>query len=219
MHSATGDIIYSFRRGERGLQLSSTAVHPVVARSEPKKPVAPGGPLPTEVTLTNGVTLHHVTVVQWQSDKLVLRHDGGTAPIRLEHIIPDHRAHFTANLQRELELQTAANNYAARQGEAEQQMRSYQEQMQTASVERQAQRQAEIEEAISHHRLMVGMTMLQVRSSWGTPNRTTTITHEYGPGTVWFYDGRGIDAGGNAANAGVSFIGDIVVSLYNVKAR
>ena len=42
--------------------------------------------MPTEITLTNGVVLHKVSVVRWSDNYVVLRHAGGADPIRYENI-------------------------------------------------------------------------------------------------------------------------------------
>ena len=219
MPSTMGDIVYSFQRGEAGIQLSSTVVHPVMAPPAPRKVVKAGDPLPTEITLTNGVKLHQVKVVNWQPDVLTLQHVGGTDPIRLAYIVPEDRAYFTANMERALEMQRNLHQARVQLSQAEQQLQSYQQQRQAAEDERRTGRSAEIEEEIAHHRLMVGMTMDQVRRSWGSPSRINTINDVTGTGTLWIYDGRGVDANGNAANAGVGFSGDHVMGLYNVKLR
>jgi hypothetical protein len=217
-NSAVGDIIYTFRSGEDRIQLSSTVVHPLypmVVRVMPRMPAVPGCPLPSEVTLTNGLVLHHVTVVQWQPDTVILKHTAGTDPIRLERIAPEDRVYFMANIQRGLAQQKAAYDLAARASDYDQRAHANEQQAQSAFAEK----EAEIQEAVSQHRLLVGMTMDQVRASWGPPSRSNSITGAEGQGSLWFYDGRGIDSNGNTANAGVGFNGDVVASLYNVKAR
>lgn len=51
-------------------------------------------PLPQDVTLTSGVTLHHVSVVKWGNEQVVLKHDGGADPIRYSNMVAADRAAF-----------------------------------------------------------------------------------------------------------------------------
>ena len=41
---------------------------------------------PTELKLTNGATLHHVSVVRWEKDQVILKHAAGVDPVRYDHI-------------------------------------------------------------------------------------------------------------------------------------
>lgn len=53
----------------------------------------PIAPLPRDLKLTNGATLRNVSILRWRGpDLVVLKHAGGAAPVRLEHIAEEHRA-------------------------------------------------------------------------------------------------------------------------------
>jgi hypothetical protein len=47
---------------------------------------------PTELKLTNGATLHSVSVVRWEKDRVILKHAGGIDPVRYDHIDSAQRA-------------------------------------------------------------------------------------------------------------------------------
>jgi hypothetical protein len=47
---------------------------------------------PTELKLTNGATLHRVSVVRWEKDQVILKHAAGVDPIRYDHIDATQRA-------------------------------------------------------------------------------------------------------------------------------
>jgi hypothetical protein len=47
---------------------------------------------PTELKLTNGATLHNVSVVRWEKDRVILKHAGGADPVRYDHIDAGQRA-------------------------------------------------------------------------------------------------------------------------------
>ena len=47
---------------------------------------------PTDLKLTNGATLHSVSVVRWEKDRVILKHAGGIDPVRFDHIDAAQRA-------------------------------------------------------------------------------------------------------------------------------
>jgi hypothetical protein len=51
---------------------------------------------PSEVKLTNGAVLHKCSPVRWTSDYVVIKHVGGTDPIRFSAIAPEQRAEIMA---------------------------------------------------------------------------------------------------------------------------
>jgi hypothetical protein len=63
---------------------------------------------PTELKLTNGATLHRVSVVRWEKDQVILKHAAGVDPIRYDHIDATQRATV-------LEVRDAAVSAAANQ--------------------------------------------------------------------------------------------------------
>jgi hypothetical protein len=70
--------------------------------------------LPTEVTLTNGVTLHQATPLRWAKDKVTLKHTGGVDPIRFSNMADADRKTFEEArdyyLQRQSERDEEARN-------------------------------------------------------------------------------------------------------------
>lgn len=52
--------------------------------------------LPETVKLTNGAVLKKISVIRWNSDGVVLKHQGGADPIRFVHIDASQRATFEA---------------------------------------------------------------------------------------------------------------------------
>ncbi len=223
MTLAVDNIVYSFRRGAKGLQLSSMVVHASDGTTTPGKAPDLDGPTPTEIRLTNGVRLREVKVLQWSPDSLLIQYVGGTVPIRLVNIHPEDRAYFTANMDKALQAQKdeamkAAQRNAAQSHLAEMQQQIYQ--VNTAQVEEmQAAHEAALDDAIGHHRLAVGMTTSQVRRSWGTPSRINQVDTEMGHAILWSYEGRGVDEHGAVIDAGVAFINDQVEILLNVRAK
>ncbi|MDB6127546.1 MAG: hypothetical protein JWM35_1442, partial [Verrucomicrobia bacterium] len=148
-------------------------------------------------------------------DKVVLKHLAGTDPITYERMIPEQRAMFEAQRERGLEFQMQGYARAAAVDDMRQKERSAEQ----ASARAREELAAQIDAAISEHRLLVGMTMDQVKRSWGLPTRTVAVDGTNGQGVMWVYDGRGMDTHGNVTTAGIGFIGDAVVQLFNVKAR
>jgi hypothetical protein len=211
--SAIGEIIYQFHRGERGLIVQSMVAQQVNVNGTMRKTPMKPGVLPTEIELTNGVKLHQAVVVQWQQDKVVLKHVAGTDPIRFDRMIPEHRAAFEAQRDSGLEQQGRVYQQSAQADEQRQMVQS----IQRRSAQTQQEREEQIAAAIGEHRLLVGMTQDQVRRSWGMPTRTAEVDDTNGRGVLWVYENRGMDDRHNVANAGVGFDGDIAVNLMNVK--
>jgi hypothetical protein len=220
----TGEICYVFRRGSQGILLHSTISHPFgITRSvstAPTKPVklGPDG-LPTDVMLSSGLTLHDVVVLAWQEDAVVLKHRGGTDPIKLSRMVPEQRALFESQLKERLAEQKRAAFQAAAVADNQEQM---QRSMAAAAREYQAMREehaANLEEQVEHRHLVVGMTEDQVRRSWGPPSWTAMVDLQGGKCLLWSYGSRGVDEHGAICNAGVAFINDRVIYLINVKNR
>lgn len=70
--------------------------------------------LPTEVTLTSGAILHHVSVVRWAKDRVTLKHSGGADPVRFVNMALKDREVFEA----------AKDYYLARQAEEDEARRN-----------------------------------------------------------------------------------------------
>lgn len=72
--------------------------------------VAPA--FPTELKLTNGAVLHKCEVVRWKTDSVVVRHVGGTDPIRFANIAADQRAEVEAARKAAIDAQAAQSTPA-----------------------------------------------------------------------------------------------------------
>lgn len=234
-HPAIDNIVYVFRRSAGGLQLSAMVIHAVEGMSPSDSPLKPApsqvvnlapdldGPTPTEIRLTNGVKLRQVKVLHWQPDSVLIQYVGGTVPIRLVNIHPDDRAYFTANMDRQLQAQKDAALNAARNSAMQAQMENNaargQAEFAAQQEDMQSNRDAQIDEAISHHRLMVGMTSSQVSRSWGPPTRINQVDTSMGHTILWTYGGRGVNEHGVVIDAAVAFIDDHVEILLNLRAK
>ena len=52
---------------------------------------APAAVFPSELKLSNGVTLHHATPTRWASDYVVVKHANGIDPVQYRYIAPEQR--------------------------------------------------------------------------------------------------------------------------------
>lgn len=81
--------------------------------ADPAPADLPPPPVPSDVQLRNGVTLHKVTVVRWEKDRVVLKHAGGADPIRYTDLADSQREAIMARGRYEL-MHPAAPKTAAR---------------------------------------------------------------------------------------------------------
>ncbi|MEO6876167.1 MAG: hypothetical protein ABI222_15225 [Opitutaceae bacterium] len=222
----TSEIFYVFQRGGAVPVISSIVTHSLVsnaprvvtiARPVNEIPLGPDG-LPTEVELIDGIRLHEVSVMIWRIDTVVLRHVAGVDPIRLARIIPEQRKIFESQLTDRINQQRVAEYRAAQIAASQDQQRQFAETTRQQEDDVREQLEASREDAVRKHHLLVGMTQDQVRRAWGPPLQTNTVNSIAGPGSIWYYDGRGLDANGNPADAQIRFGGDSVISMLNVKA-
>ena len=172
-----------------------------------------------EVELVNGVRLHDAVVLQWQADGVLIKHLAGTDPIKFARIIPEQRALFEAQLSDRLRAQAVAYYSGAVAARHQENERETNESAARAQQEDQEERRERLEAEVSQHHLVVGMTMDQVRRSWGYPTTSNPVESSEGLSVLWIYERKGIDEHGNACNAGVGLRGDFVTHLYNVKNR
>jgi hypothetical protein len=75
-------------------------------------------PVPSDVQLRNGAVLHHVTVVRWEKDRVVLKHAGGADPIRYADIADSQREAIMARGRYELSHPPTEQPAAAAPAEA-----------------------------------------------------------------------------------------------------
>jgi hypothetical protein len=73
-----------------------------VRAADPAPADVPPPPVPSDVQLRNGVTLHKVSVVRWEKDRVVLKHAGGADPIRYVDLADSQKAAIMARGRYEL---------------------------------------------------------------------------------------------------------------------
>lgn len=133
--------------------------------------------VPSEVTLTNGATLHRVTVVRWQKEAVVLRHAGGVDPVRYANITPEQRAIFEAYREKGLAQEAAKEAIVRKTAEA-----------QRAAELAELDHKEKIRAAIANKELLTGMTADETIDAVGKPQSVSQM----GDGNVareqWTYD-------------------------------
>ena len=137
---------------------------------------AENSPLPTEVKLTSGATLHRVSVVRWQKDTVVLRHVGGVDPIRYANIAPEQRAAFEAYRESGIAAEETRNAAVRREAESQQ-----------ATEAATAAKKQRIRDAIAENAIVVGMTREEAIESWGRPVKINSSGGAYGSHEQWIY--------------------------------
>lgn len=225
--SPSSEVCYVFRREAPGLLISSTLTRPldnsrpapVAAAASPKRTLLGPDGLPMEVELINGIRLRDAVVLQWQADGVLIKHLGGIDPIKFERIIPEQRALFETQLSDRLRKQAAAYYSAAVAARHQENVRQMNEVSAQTQEEYREEEREFFESEVSKHHLLIGMTMDQVRRSWGSPTTSNPMDSPDGHSLLWIYEMKGIDEHGNACNAGVGLQGDFVTHLFNVKNR
>lgn len=133
-------------------------------------------PLPDTVTLKNGAVLKKVSVIRWQKDAVVLKHQGGADPIRFEHMSPESRALFEAHKGKGLAGESAKKNAIQEQAAAQESARAANE-----------RKRKLIEDAISSKDLVLGMTESEAIQSWGRPDKINASGGAGGRNEQWIY--------------------------------
>lgn len=100
-------------RGLLGLVVSTMTLALCLRGADPVPAELPPPPVPSDVQLRNGVTLHKVTVVRWEKDRVVLKHAGGADPIRYVDLADSQKDAIMARGRYEL-MHPAAPKTAAR---------------------------------------------------------------------------------------------------------
>ena len=172
--------------------------------------------LPTEIKLTNGFVMHDCTIVRWDTDVITVKYAGGTVPVRFENIDPDQRELIESHKEAALKQQRIADEKAAKslaKAEHKQEVQEKRDERKQAEIDRKA---AAIQAGLEQHRLVVGMTMDQVRGMFGPPLRSSSLTHVEAS-EWWIYPGLGRDGNGVPTNLQVHFRAGLVTRWNNTQ--
>ena len=167
------------------------------AASAPVDPKLASAELPTEIKLTNGFVMHKSTITRWETNAVLVSYQGGVVSVRLKNIAPEQRAIFEARKDEALARQakddatsTASQNTAAQEEQARQAA--------DAAAREVADKKAEeINNGLTFHYLVKGMTKQQVIQAYGKPPDDS--------GDSFLYILRGHDKYGNAADRTLVF--------------
>ena len=154
--------------------------------------------IPTEIKLTNGFIMHKSTVTRWDTNSVLINYQGGIVTVLFKNMAPEHRAIFEARKDEALSNQAkddAASapkqDSAAAEEEAKKEAAAAQEK---DALEKIAE---SINNGISFHYLVKGMTKEQAIQAFGRPQTDN--------GDTCFYVLRGHDKYGNPADRMLSF--------------
>jgi len=172
--------------------------------------------LPTEIKLTNGFVMKDCTIVRWDTDQITVKYAGGTVPVRFENIDASDRVLIETAKAEALEKQHREDEKAAK-------ALAVVEHKQDVHDQRDARKQAELDRksaaiaaGLAEHRLVAGMTMEQVRSMFGPPLRSSSLTN-VAASEWWIYPGLGRDGNGVPTNLQIHFKAGIVTRWNNTQ--
>jgi|ERR1035437_934613 outer membrane protein assembly factor BamE (lipoprotein component of BamABCDE complex) len=172
--------------------------------------------LPTEIKLTNGFVMHDCTIVRWDPDVITVKYAGGTVPVRFENIDPDQREAIEFHREAALKQQRIGDQKAAKalaEAEHKQNLQEKRGERKQTEIDR---KNAAIQEGLEQRRLVVGMTMDQVRSMFGPPLRSSSLTN-VAASEWWIYPGLGKDGNGVPTNLQVHFKAGLVTRWNNTQ--
>jgi hypothetical protein len=172
--------------------------------------------LPTEIKLTNGFVMKDCTIVRWDADVITVKYAGGTVPVRLENIDPDQRELIEFRKEAALKQQRIADEKAAKalaEAKHKQEVQQKHEEKKQAEIDRKA---AAIQAGLDQHRLVVGMSMDQVRGMYGPPLRTSSLTNVEAS-EWWIYPGLGREGNGAPTNLQIHFKAGLVTRWNNTQ--
>jgi len=172
--------------------------------------------LPTEIKLTNGFVMKDCTIVRWDADQITVKYVGGTVPVRFENIDPSDRVLIETSKVEALEKQHREDEKAAKAvatAEHKQDVHDQRDARKQAELDR---KNAAIAAGLAEHRLVAGMTMEQVRSLFGPPLRSSSLTN-VAASEWWIYPGLGRDGNGVPTNLQIHFKAGIVTRWNNTQ--
>jgi len=172
--------------------------------------------LPTEIKLTNGFVMKDCTIVRWETGVITVKYAGGTVPVRFENIDPSDRVAIMSHQEEALRQQAVADEKAAKAlatVEHKQEVQEKRDAKKQAEIER---KNAAIQQGLEQHHLVAGMTMDQVRSLFGPPLRSSSLT-EVNASEWWIYPGLGRDGNGVPTNLQIHFKAGLVTRWNNTQ--
>ena len=172
--------------------------------------------LPTEIKLTNGFVMKGCRIVRWDTDKVTVNYVGGTVQVRFENIDPAQRTLIEPHKDEALRKQQIDDRKEARAlatVEHKQDVRERHDARRQAELDR---RNAAIQQGLEQHQLVAGMTMEQVKSMFGPPAQSSSLTDVNGS-EWWIYAGRGKDGNGVPTNLQVHFRAGVVTRWNNTQ--
>lgn len=183
---------------------------PAAAAPAPGVATAPVDPklataeLPTEIKLTNGFVMHKSRVTRWDTNAVLISYQGGIVSVRLKNISPEQRAIFEARKDEALARQAkedADSSVGQSAASQDEQAKQAADDAARAEAEKRAE---EINNGLSFHYLVKGMTKKQVIQAYGRPPDDS--------GDTFFYVLRGHDKYGNAADRMLVFKDGLLAS-------
>lgn len=172
--------------------------------------------LPTEIKLTNGFVMKGCTIVRWDTDTITVNYVGGTVPVRFENIDPAQRAAIESHKEAALKKQLSADRKKEKALERVEHKQDARERHEAKRQEEIDRKDAAIQQGLEQHQLIAGMTMDQVRSIFGPPAQSSSLTDVNGS-DWWIYAGRGKDGNGVPTNLQVHFRAGVVVRWNNTQ--
>lgn len=165
--------------------------------------------LPTEIKLTNGFTMHKASVTRWDTNSALITYQGGIVSVRFQNMAPEHRAIFEA--RKEEALANQAKEDASRTTVQDNSGRDERVRQEKEAADREAaeKKAEEINNGVSFHYLVKGMTKQQAIKAFGVPPDDK--------GDTFFYISRGRDKYGNAADRTLVFRDGVLVSWRDVR--
>ena len=172
--------------------------------------------LPTEIKLTNGFIMKGCTIVRWETDSITVSYVGGIVPVRFENIDPAQRAAIESHKEAALKKQLSADRKKEKALERVEHKQDARERHEAKRQEEIDRKDAAIQQGLEQHQLVTGMTMDQVRSIFGPPAQSSSLTDVNGS-DWWIYAGRGKDGNGVPTNLQVHFRAGGVVRWNNTQ--
>ena len=195
--------------------LAAVPVKPPPPAAAPEAPPAAIDPklasaeLPTEIKLTNGFVMRKSVVKRWEAKSVLVNYQGGTVTVRYQNISPEQRAIFEARKDDELARQ-AKEDASTTSGQITAEQDQSAKDAAAAEQKEIAEKKAEeINNGVSFHYLVKGMTKQQVIQAYGRPPDDS--------GDSFLYILRGHDKYGNAADRTLSFKDGVLASWRDMR--
>lgn len=172
--------------------------------------------LPKDIKLTNGFVMKDCTIVRWEADAITVKYVGGIVPVKFENIDSAQRTLLESHKEAALRKQHIADQKEAKAlatAEHKEEVHEKRDARKQAEIDR---KNAAIEQGLEQHQLVAGMTMDQVRSLFGPPFESSSLTDVNGS-SWWIYAGRGKNGNGVPTNLQIHFRAGVVVRWNNTQ--